>query len=818
MRLLVVLVLTSVGLTVAQEIFSYDGYKVYKVTAKSSDEIDLLTTFDDEEKYDFWSKHRVINRPMDVMVSPNAQAEFEAVLSAHKINYEIIIENVEEKVQQERIRKYSTRVESGQVTFEEYMRHDEINAYLLRLAEEYSEIVTTELIGKSFEGRDLILIKISSGGANKPIIFADAGIHAREWIAPSVALYIIQQLVENPSNTALYQNVDWAIIPVANPDGYEYSHTKERMWRKTRSPGTICYGCDPNRNFGYRWGESGSSTWQCTEIFAGRHAFSEVETVALRDYMLPRADDIKLYVAIHSYGNWVLYPWSYAMLLPDNANQLQEVGEIFNDAVYAVGGGNYTVGNSAQLLGATAGCSDDYVLGGLGVNISYTLELPGGGSAGFDLPATQIQTVVEQVWVGWQAWHQYVEENYVNASSLALNEGHTSYERKKNILPFIFSYKVYQVTPSSMDEANALKQLESNENFDFWSDLRAINISINIMVSPSAQDEFEDLLESYSIDSTVLIDDVEEVFEEESRKQRISTRSASGEVSFTEFMRYDDIVAYLERLEQEYPDIVTTEVVGKSFEGRDVVLIRISSGGSNKTTIFAEAAIHAREWIAPPVALYVINQLVENSNNSYMYEDIDWAIMPVANPDGYEFCHEDTRLWRKTRSPGTICYGTDPNRNFDFNWKVIGASSWQCDQTYAGHVAFSDPETQNIRDYGQWMLYPWGHTTDEPENSEELNELGNLFADAIYAVNGTVYTVGSTANLLYYAAGVANDWAAGVAGIDLSYTIELPGGGANGHDIPAERIVPVVEETWEGFKALHSYIRNKFVNSTYVNE
>ncbi|KAJ8950619.1 hypothetical protein NQ318_010818 [Aromia moschata] len=353
----------------------------------------------------------------------------------------------------------------------------------------------------------------------------------------------------------------------------------------------------------------------------------------------------------------------------------------------------------------------------------------------------------------------------------------------------------------------------------FGQELRSLNAPVDIMVSPQAQDDFLTLLEAYKID-TVLINDVEEAIEEESRSQRVSPRLARGEVSFTEFMRYDDIVAYLERLAEENPSFVTTEVVGRSFEGRDIYLVKISSGGSNKTTIFAEGTIHAREWIVPPVALYVINQLVEDANNSYMYQDIDWAIIPVANPDGYEFSHYDARLWRKTRTPGTICHGTDPNRNFDFNWRGIGASSWQCDETYAGHAPFSEPETQIIRDYvlehkddiklylaihsyGQWLLHPWGHTLEEPENVAELKELGALFADAIYAVNGTEYVVGSTADVLYYASGVGNDWAAGGAGIDLSYTIELP---INSFIVDPERIVPIVEETWEGFKALHDYI------------
>lgn len=67
-------------------------------------------------------------------------------------------------------------------------------------------------------------IKISKGGENKPALFIDAGIHAREWIAPTTALYAIQKLVENANNSHIFENIDIYVVPVLNPDGYEYTH------------------------------------------------------------------------------------------------------------------------------------------------------------------------------------------------------------------------------------------------------------------------------------------------------------------------------------------------------------------------------------------------------------------------------------------------------------------------------------------------------------------------------------------------------------------------------------------------------------------
>jgi len=108
-----------------------------------------------------------------------------------------------------------------------YVFCHQINAYLQELAQNYPQLVTLETIGQSYQGRDMIVIKISSGGGGtRPVVLVDAGIHAREWVAPGMALYIINQLVENnAANSALTDAVDWYILPVLNPDGYEYSHT-----------------------------------------------------------------------------------------------------------------------------------------------------------------------------------------------------------------------------------------------------------------------------------------------------------------------------------------------------------------------------------------------------------------------------------------------------------------------------------------------------------------------------------------------------------------------------------------------------------------
>lgn len=48
----------------------------------------------------------------------------------------------------------------------------------------------------------------------------------REWAGHMSVVFLLHQLVENFSlNRDLFENVDWVIVPVVNPDGFQYTFT-----------------------------------------------------------------------------------------------------------------------------------------------------------------------------------------------------------------------------------------------------------------------------------------------------------------------------------------------------------------------------------------------------------------------------------------------------------------------------------------------------------------------------------------------------------------------------------------------------------------
>lgn len=137
------------------------------------------------------------------------------------------------------------------MTWKAYHRLEDIHGYLDYLSETYPKLCSVINIGKSIQGRDLRVLKISNGAVGNKAIWIDGGIHAREWISPASVTYIINYLILNyERESSSLQNLDWYFLPVANPDGYEYSHLTDRLWRKNRKNNGVCYGTDLNRNYG----------------------------------------------------------------------------------------------------------------------------------------------------------------------------------------------------------------------------------------------------------------------------------------------------------------------------------------------------------------------------------------------------------------------------------------------------------------------------------------------------------------------------------------------------------------------------------------
>lgn len=314
-----------------------------------------LMRWSEKAGIDFWS-YGGVQKPSRVMVTPENQELFQQFLTESAIKYEIEIENVDEVIEKEkaeRVRGRARKSKSGSPNFEVYWTFEEMEYSMHQLAKLHPKILKLEVIGQSIEQRNIYAVRISRNEkfGESSTIFVDAGTHAREWVGHASALYLMHQLVENSTIAVeLTDGLDWVIVPVVNPDGYVYTWDEDRLWRKNRRyVNHTCTGIDLNRNYPYLWRYSANS---CpTENYPGAQAFSEPEIAAMGKYMVSFKDNLRLYLATHSAGNYILWPFGFKFDgYVKNYKEHQRLGERVAKVIRDATGTDYLVGNSADIL------------------------------------------------------------------------------------------------------------------------------------------------------------------------------------------------------------------------------------------------------------------------------------------------------------------------------------------------------------------------------------------------------------------------------------------------------------------------------------
>jgi len=391
----------------------YTDFHLFRARPESESQLLALQSLQElsDWEVDLW-RQPVMGRSVDLLVNPAWVGNLTKQLSTEGLELELLSNDIQALVDQGPVVKGTKR---GGHSMDWFAYHpiEDIYSYWDYLEATF-DWVSTESIGKSYEGQDMRVLKVCKrdGGCGRaPAMWVDGGIHANEWIGHAVASFIASELVENDeAHPDLTEELDWYILPVMNPDGYLYSWTHDRMWRKTRRPNNEsvlnCVGTDANRNWGFHWNATdGASTDPCSKNFMGPHPFSEIEIVNVRDFLLAHKDQLKFYMNLHSYGEMVLLPWAYTEEKPDNIDQLTEVATLGADAMKA----GYQVGCIPCLMYPASGSTLDWTLGVAGIPYSYGMELRDTGMYGFILPPDQIIPTGHEVW----AFHETVARQMI---------------------------------------------------------------------------------------------------------------------------------------------------------------------------------------------------------------------------------------------------------------------------------------------------------------------------------------------------------------------------------------------------------------------
>jgi len=397
--LLVVAFHSAVGVAADRPV-RYDGYSEVRVMVKTDAQLDAI------ERMGVRVKNCNIGRgPLDVIATP-MQIER---LSRLGLEMQLRIPDVQRAIDLQRTENAQrvAALSTGNPFddfFLDYRPYDGPNGvvwFMNELVARYPTLASMVNVGTTLEGRPIWGMRVTNTAtSSKPGVLYFGCEHAREWISTTVPTYFANYLLSrygfDASVTDLVDHVEFYLLPVFNVDGYEYTLTTDRYWRKNRRDnGNGTRGVDLNRNWSVGWGGPGSSGSGNNETYRGTAPFSEPETQVLRDFFIAHSS-VRAQLDIHSYSQLILWPFGYAPTLPPDQETYSDIGADLQTLIMGVHGTPFTPGPMNTTNYPASGVSIDWTYAERGI-LSFSFELRDTGFYGFTLPADQIVSSNEEL-------------------------------------------------------------------------------------------------------------------------------------------------------------------------------------------------------------------------------------------------------------------------------------------------------------------------------------------------------------------------------------------------------------------------------------
>jgi len=352
---------------------------------------------EDREDVDPWGR-------TDIHLPPKSIARITTSLKSAGVSCQTMIHDVQALVDAERIPSPAgPDAPNPDPFFDTYRPFTEVHNWYRTLATNNSNLATFTQLNTTYENRPIMILKVETGAANKPVIFIEGGIHSREWISITTVAYLAAKVLGTDNDAVqLRAKYNWHFVPIVNGDGYVYTWGPDRMWRKTRkpNPGATCVGTDPNRNWDDHWCQQGGSTNPCSDSFCGSAAFTERETFSMANHIIQtgKTATVRMFIDYHAYGQLWMAPWGWSGAIPPDGAAQQAIGTTAVNAIRSVNNLTYRYGTIYNIIYPASGSSADYAYDFGKVIYAYGVELRDTGTYGFQLPANQIRPQGEEIW------------------------------------------------------------------------------------------------------------------------------------------------------------------------------------------------------------------------------------------------------------------------------------------------------------------------------------------------------------------------------------------------------------------------------------
>ncbi|KAF6821423.1 zinc carboxypeptidase [Colletotrichum plurivorum] len=393
---------------------TYEGTKVFRVSV--GDEVDRVNDVVSKLSLSTWKGAPRAGALADIVVPAAEVDAFQAEIAGMNVTtmHEDLQASIDDESSFQLYAELLTSKVAGSANatwFNSYHAYADHLQFLNDLVASFpnnAEIVTS---GKSLQGNTITGVHIhGTTKGTKPAVVFHGTVHAREWISTMTNEYIawtlLSQYATSSEVKSFVDKYDFYIFPVVNVDGFIYTQTTNRLWRKNRqtTAGSSCLGHDINRNWPYQWSVTGgASTDPCAEDFKGVSQGDAPETKALSDFLAKTkaAQGLKLFIDFHAYSQLFMTPYGYSCSAVNAKNtELQSLARGAVAAIRAVHGTSYKYGPICTTIYKATGSSVDYVSDVVKADYTFTQELRDTGNYGFVLPANQIVPTGEETYAG----------------------------------------------------------------------------------------------------------------------------------------------------------------------------------------------------------------------------------------------------------------------------------------------------------------------------------------------------------------------------------------------------------------------------------
>ncbi len=104
------------------------------------------------------------------------------------------------------------------------------------------------------------------------------------------------------------------------------------------------------------------------------------------------------------------------------------------------------------------------------------------------------------------------------------------------------------------------------------------------------------------------------------------------------YTSYEELLVFLNKKMNNHKDLMSISFIGTSQKGKEIPMVHLhkKNDNPNKVKVWIQGGLHGNEMGSTESVLYLIDQILNNSEYSYLLDKLEIKMVPMANIDGYE--------------------------------------------------------------------------------------------------------------------------------------------------------------------------------------